>query len=166
MVGAMFLRSLASLLVAVVGAASTSAQCVNHSAPWGSGCGYSTPFGIPVASCNGAPSIGNASFGFTTTAPCVGVPVFGVLLVGFCLPSPIQFTNPSSGLCVAESFCALYVNAVVMLPGLPSAGAFAYSTPIPNDPQLVGLQLCVQGAHTCSGLSCLSGTNAIGVTLF
>ena len=163
----MFLRAAVSLLSALVASTPVSAQCVAHSFPMGSGCGYSTPWGIPVASCSGAPSIGSASFGFTTTAPCIGVPVAGVLLVGLCLPAPLVFTSgAATGLCVSEAVCALYVNPIVMLPGLPQAGGFAFSTPIPNDPQLVGLQLCVQGAHTCSGLPCLSGTNAIRVTLF
>lgn len=144
-----------------------SGQCTYVSFPMGSGCGSSTPWGIPVVSCSGVPSLGNGSFGFTTTAPCVGVPVVGLLLVGVCLPAPIVFTSgAASGLCVSEAVCALHVNAIVMLPGFPMAGGFGFSTPIPNDPLLVGLQLCVQGAHTCSGLPCVSGTNALRVTVF
>lgn len=167
MLPAMFLRVAALLLLALAVAAPLSAQCVPYTFPMGSGCGYTTPWGIPVASCSGTPSIGNASFGFTTTAPCIGVPVAGVLLVGFCRPTPLLFTSgATSGLCVSEAVCALHVNPVVFLTGLPQAGGFAFTAPIPNSPQLVGLQLCVQGAHTCSGLPCLSGTNAVRVTLF
>ena len=162
----MFLRAAAFLLPALVAAAPVSAQCTYVSFPLGSGCGFSSTGGIPVLSCFGAPSIGNASFGFTTTAPCLGVPVVGLLLVGLCLPAPVVFTNPASGLCLSQVVCALYVDAIVMLPGLPYAGGFAFSTPVPNDPQLVGLELCIQGAHTCSALSCVSGTNALRVTVF
>lgn len=163
----MLLRAVASLFPAIVAAATVSAQCALQSFPMGSGCGYSTPWGIPVVSCSGVPSIGNAGFGFTTTAPCIGVPVVGLLLVGVCLPSPVVFTNgPASGLCVSEAVCALFVDTVVMLPGVAQAGGFAFSTPVPSAPQLIGLQLCVQGAHTCSGLPCVSGTNSVRVTLF
>jgi hypothetical protein len=160
-------RAALALLLSGLASATSVAQCVNVSVPMGSGCGFSTPFGIPVVSCTGAPSIGNASFGFTTSTPCPGVPTAGALLVGTCLPSPIQFLDgPSTGLCISQAVCALWVSPIVFLTGLPQAGGFAFPTPIPNDPQLVGLQLCVQGAHTCSGLSCLSATNAVGVTLF
>jgi hypothetical protein len=143
-----------------------AAQCV-FSPPGGSGCGISTPFLIPTIACSGAPSIGNQSFALTTTAPCVGSPSSGLLLIGNCLPSPIQFTDgPATGLCVAQAFCALYLDPCVVLIGAPTGSGFAYQLPVPANPQFVGLQLCVQGAHTCTGLSCVSATNNVQVTVF
>ncbi len=166
-----FVRIVAPLAIAHLACAPIVAQCVNISIPQGSGCGYVTPFGIPVASCNGAPSIGNASFGFTTTAPCLaaGNATAGLLLIGLCLPAPIAITTGfgPGGVCgPSQALCALYVNVIGVAVGVAQAGGFAFPTPVPNDPGLVGLQLCVQGANVCSGGPCVSATQGVRVTLF
>jgi hypothetical protein len=141
------------------------AQCVPQSWPMGSGCGFSTPWGVPIAQCTGQPTIGNAAFGFTSSTQCVGAPVTAILLVGTCLTPPVLFTNPSSGLCLSEAVCALHVNPIAVVPGVLQGGSFAYATPIPNVPQFVGLQVCVQSAHWCTGLPCIMASNAVRVTL-
>lgn len=161
----MDLRAVASCLLGIVAAAPAVAQCVAHSFPMGSGCGFSTPWGVSVAQCSGQPTIGNAGFGITSTSLCLGTPIVGALMVGTCLPSPIVFTNASTGLCISQAVCALYVNPIVVVPGTLQGGVFVYATPIPNAPQFVGLQVCVQAAHTCTGLNCVMGSNALRVTL-
>lgn len=141
-------------------------QCVNVSLPWGSGCGLFTPFGIPVLSCSGAPTVGNLSFGLTTTAPCTSNA--GFLLVGNCLPAPITITSGygAGGICgPSEAYCALQVDPCLVLVGVPTAGGYAFSTPIPNDPGLVGLQLCAQGVPVCSQIPCFAATQGMSVTV-
>jgi hypothetical protein len=159
-------RAAAALLLAVLAPTHAVAQCV-YSTPGATGCGPSSPFWIPMISCNGAPSIGNPTFGVTTSTPCIGTPNAGLLLVGACLPAPIQFTSgPATGLCVAEAFCALYLDPCVVLMGTLSSGGFTYSLPVPNNPLFVGIQLCMQGVHTCTGMSCVGATNNVRVTVF
>jgi hypothetical protein len=163
---------IAQLSTALVAAACltlpSAAQCTLASGPYGSGCGGFTPFGIPVVTCSGAPTIGNPGFGFTTTAPCFPAPTSAVILVGTCRTTPIVFASGygAGGLCgPSMAVCAQYLDIVTWFLGTPQAGGFAFATPVPNVPQLVGLQLCVQGAHVCPGVPCLAVTNAMRVTL-
>ncbi len=163
----MLLRALVSFALVVVAAAPLAAQCVNAGLPFGSGCGHSTPFGIPVASCAGAPSLGNPTFGFNTTAPCIASG--GLLLLGPCLPAPFVFTSGfgPGGLCgPSEATCALFVDPVCVLTGIAQGSGFLFPAPVPNHPSLVGLQLCVQGANICSGMGCIAMTQGIQFTLF
>jgi len=146
-------------------------QCQNVSLPGGSGCGAFTPFGIPFLNCLGAPTIGNAGFGFTATAPCSGGPVNGaaLLLRGVCRAVPlVQFNYGPGGMCgPSQAVCALHVDIAAVVPGtLASGGAqFSYSVPVPNVPQLVGLQLCVQHAHACDTVNCIAASHGVRVTL-
>jgi hypothetical protein len=159
------IRAAAASLLSVLAAVPAAAQCT-FSTPMASGCGHSSPFGIPVIGCNSAPLVGNQSFAITTTAPCIGSPTAGLLLIGNCLPAPIQILNgPATGICVAEAFCALYLDPCVVLVGASTGGGFRYDLPIPAIPQLAGLQLCLQGAHTCTGMSCIAATNNARVTV-
>lgn len=153
----------AALLLAALTSAPLAAQC-SFSTPMATGCGYSSPFAIPTIACNGAPVVGNQSFALTTTAPCVGTPSGGLLLIGACLATPIQILDgPATGICVAQAFCARYLDPCVVLVGTPTSGGFSYHLPIPADPLLVGLQVCMQGVHTCTGLSCVAATNSAQV---
>ncbi len=163
------MNQLVGLVACAVLGASLAAQCANVTSPGGSGCGGFTPFGIPISNCSGAPAIGNAAFALHTTAPCFGTATGAVLLVGVCRAAPIVFTTGfgPGGLCgPSQATCALFVDALTVLPGVPSsAGGYSFAAPIPALPQLVGLRLCVQSAVFCSGTPCTAASNAVSVTL-
>jgi hypothetical protein len=160
------LHRLVALSLALSLSSALAGQCANVSLPWGSGCGLTTPFGIPFLSCVGAPTVGNLSFALTTSAPCVST--CGFLLVGPCLPAPVAFPfgYGAGGMCgPSEAVCLLHVDPCVALPGVPTAGGYSFSTPIPNDPGVVGLHLCAQGVPLCSAVPCLAATQGVSVTV-
>lgn len=162
-------RAAVSFLLVLMVVAPASAQCANVSLPGGSGCGPVTPFGIPIVSCSGLPAVGNASFGFNTAAVCFsGLPAVGFLVAGQCLPAPLALSGfGPGGFCgPSQAFCALWVNPEVTLGGTPSGSGFSFPVPIPNSPLLVGAQLCLQGVTICTGVPCVSLSNAVSVTIF
>jgi hypothetical protein len=141
-------------------------QCSNVSLPWGSGCGGFSPFGIPVLSCAGSPTVGNLAFGLTTTAPCASSS--GFLLVGPCLSAPLVITSGHGpgGICgPSQAVCALHVDPCLVLTGAPTGGGYAFSTPIPNDAGLVGLALCAQGVPVCAAEPCFAATQGVRVVV-
>jgi hypothetical protein len=162
------LRASASFLFCAALAAHSAAQCTNVSVPGASGCGIMTPFGIPVITCNGAPTVGSSTFGFTTTQACfgTGTPLLGFVLAGSCLTTPQPLASLGALMCgPSQAFCALYVNPVATLGGTPSGTGFSFPLPIPSSPQLVGVQICAQGAHICTTGPCVSASNAISVVV-
>ncbi len=141
-------------------------QCSNVTQPFGSGCGLFTPFGIPVLTCVGTPTVGNLGFGLLTTAPCVSNA--SLLLLGPCLPAPVVITSGfgPGGICgPSQATCMLSLDPGLILIGTPTAGGYTFSTPIPNDAGLVGLRLCAQGAPLCTALPCIAASQGISVTV-
>ena len=124
-----------------------------------------------MLNCSGAPAIGNAGFGLTATAPCIGNPMnyAALLLLGVCRAVPlVQFNYGPGGMCgPSQAVCALYVDIAAVVPGILAAGGsqFSYAVPVPNSPQLVGLQLCVQHAHACDLQNCIAASHGVRVTI-
>ncbi len=156
--------------VLVLLAASVPAQCTLLSSPGGSGCGWSTPFGIPTIQCVGSPQLGNQSFAITANVPCPMV--VSALMLGACRSAPLVIRSPFGvgGFCgPAEAVCALFLDpsAAVLVPGTPRAGGASFAIPVPNDPSLANLGFCAQELNLCAmaGGVCLGASNAISVTV-
>lgn len=160
--------ALLALGTALLIAAVTRAQCTLHSSPGGSGCGTSTPFGIPTITCVGSPQLGNAAFGVTANVPCVMT--VSALLLGPCRAQPFVIRSPFGvgGFCgPAEALCALFVDAAtsIVVPGTPRTGGAAFAVPVPNDPRIVGALFCAQEFNLCTmpGGACIGASNAIAI---
>jgi hypothetical protein len=146
-----------------------AAQCADVAPRGGNGCGFFTPFGIPVLNCAGAPRIGNGAFALDVSLPCLGSA--GTLLLGGCRPTSwvIRSGFGAGGFCgPTEAVCALFVdeNALVALPGLGRTGGFTFPLPIPNDPRLVGVRVCAQGVSLCplGASTCVAASQGVAVT--
>lgn len=165
----MVLRTpLALLVAAALFTVASRAQCTLHSSPGGSGCGTSTPFGIPTIACVGSPQIGNAAFGVTANVPCTMTA--SALLLGACRTQPFVIRSPFGvgGFCgPAEAVCALFVDetAAIVVSGTPRAGGANFAVPVPNDPLLVGVRFCAQEFNLCAmpGGACIGASNAIAI---
>lgn len=158
------------VLLAVL-APSLAAQCRDVGSRGGSGCGLSTPFGIPTLSCVGTPRIGNQSFTMSANVPCNATA--SLLMVGACLGTPIVIRGPfgAGGFCgPAEAVCAAFVDltSAIAILGSPQGGSFVFSLPIPNDPALRGVTLCTQEVNVCSlpGGSCVGASHGVAITFF
>ncbi|MEZ5965481.1 MAG: hypothetical protein R3F56_16730 [Planctomycetota bacterium] len=161
----------ASLSVLTCVLVPVSAQCLNLGTPGLNGCGTSTPFGIPTLACVGTPTIGNLTFGMTANVPCTFSS--GFLLVGACLASPIVIRSGfgPGGFCgPSQAPCAIQVDlaTTVAIAGLPRAGGYTFSLPIPNDPRLAGLRVCAQETNLCAitGGGCIAASQGVALTLF
>jgi hypothetical protein len=166
-----------TLLTAIAAAslvAGARAQCTNLAVPGLNGCGNFTPFGIPTIMCAGAPTVGNAAFSVTGNTPCqTSIPV---LLIGPCLPAPIQITGPfgAGGFCgpsmapclqfIGLPFYVAVVGAVLAPPNL-----WTFALPIPNDPTLQGATVCIQQVNVCTIATttsqCIGASQGISVTV-
>lgn len=151
-------------------ATSLAAQCGFVSSPGGSGCGSSTPFGIPTIACAGQPQLGNQSFAVTARVPCAMSA--SALLLGNCLVTPHLIRGPfgANGFCgPTEAVCALYVDVAlsVVIPGTAISGGASFAIPVPNDPGLRSLRFCAQEWNLCTlpTGSCLGASQAISITL-
>jgi len=162
--GGMTRQLFCSFALAVVAASHAVAQCTNASIPAATGCGWSMPFGIPTVSCAGSPTIGNATFTVTSSPQCLGTATVGILVVGTCRPALLLPMGPGAACGPTQATCAQYVDIITAIPGTVSAGGFSFSTPIPNIPQLAGLQLCAQSALFCTG-GCVAVSNGLRITL-
>lgn len=139
-------------------ASSAPAQCANLALPGQSGCGHSTPGGMPAISCAGAPAVGNVAFGVSASIPCLAS--FPVLPVGTCLPSPLLITGPFG----AGGFCGPPTAPCLAFVGLTT---FLVLPPIPNNPTLAGTTVCVQEANLClqPGGSCIGASQGLSITV-
>lgn len=167
--------SCASFLIRLVYAlvfltASAASQCVVVGSVGGSGCGVSTPFGIPRVTCNSQPVLGNAAFAVDAAVPCPASA--GILLIGACLPQAQVIRGPFGfgGFCgPTESVCALFVDpqGAIAISGFVTPGGYSFPLPIPNDPGLAGLRLCAQQAGLCSFAqgSCIHASHGMQITL-
>lgn len=156
------------ILLAAV-AAPLAAQCRDLGLRGGSGCGLSTPWGIPTMSCSGTPQIGNQAFAMSANVPCTATGA--VLMVGACLAAPIVIRGPwgPGGFCgPAEAVCAVFVDlaSAVAIPGAPRVGGFTFPLPIPNDASLRGLTVCTQEVNVCAITSgaCVGASHGVAIT--
>lgn len=147
------------------------AQCIDMAPAGLNGCGFFTPFGIPVLRCDNAPMHGNSGFVLSSTAPC-NVSI-GVLVAGLCPPGSVVVRGPfgAGGFCgPSMATCALFVDtaASAMIPGTLAQGLFTFPVPIPADPRLVGARFCGQAFELCAhspGAVCIAASQGVAVTV-
>lgn len=162
-----FVLASAFLLAALTHA---SAQCTIYGSPGGSGCGSSTPWGIPTIRCSGAPTVGNQSYAIEASIPCQTTAP--MLMLGGCLPVPYRITGPfgAGGFCgPTEASCLLFVGPSIFaaVPGsstTPPYG-FRFALPIPADPALRGSAVCAQLFTFCAttGGACIGASHGLFV---
>jgi hypothetical protein len=147
-----------------------SAQCTPYGSIGGSGCGFSTPWGIPTIRCAGAPTVGNQSYAIEANIPCqTATPI---LMLGGCLATPYRIPGPfgAGGFCgPTEASCLLFVGpaiyaSVAGVSTTPPYG-FRFALPIPADPALRGSVVCAQLFAPCAipGGACLGASHGLFV---
>ena len=147
-----------------------SAQCTLFGSPGGSGCGFSTPWGIPTIRCSGAPTVGNQSYAIEASIPCqTAAPL---LMLGSCQPTPLRIGGPfgAGGFCgPTEASCLLFVGPSIYagVPGVSTAppSGFRFALPIPADPALRGGIVCAQMFTLCAttGGACIGASHGLSV---
>jgi hypothetical protein len=165
------MRTLA-LAIAFLFVATThaTAQCTLFGSVGGSGCGFSTPWGIPSIRCSGAPTVGNAGFAIEANIPCQTTTP--LLMLGSCQPVPIRITGPfgAGGFCgPTEATCLLFVGPSIFAAASGTSttppNGFSFALPIPSDPALRGGVVCAQLFTFCAttGGACLGASHGISV---
>jgi hypothetical protein len=151
-------------------AAPASAQCTLYGSPGGSGCGFSTPWGIPTIRCSGAPTVGNQSYAIEANIPCQTTAP--MLMLGSCLAPPYRIGGPfgAGGFCgPTEASCLLFIGPRIYagVPGVSTAppSGFRFALPIPADPALRGGVVCAQLFTLCAtmGGTCLGASHGLFV---